>query len=313
MLVRAMLQPNTKFISPLGIKEFAGRVRPHNFAGYEQQDCQEFLTFVLDALHEDLNINGDKPKDRELSVKEEEKREQLGIRLASAIEWERYLKGDTSLVVDLFQGQYLSQLKCQTCKHTSTTYNAFSSLSLPIVSKGLINHQSSLKACFDEFVKPEVLDGDNAWFCPHCKQKRRTLKTMQISRLPPVLIIHLKRFKHGKTGAVNKLETSVEYPVRNLDLTKYWPQLKRTSSSQTESQEAELLAKLPSRGQTPPFIYDLRAVTLHSGTLKGGHYTAIAERPGLGWFLFDDSIVHQVKEQAVVSKNAYVLVYKRRM
>lgn len=309
-LVRAMLQPDSKYIAPIGIKRVSGQLRPDSFAGFEQQDCQEFLTFLLDCLHEDLNVNGHMPKNRELVPEEEERREQLSIRVASAIEWERYLKGDTSLIVDLFQGQYLSQLKCLHCQRTSTTYNAFSSLSLPIVGNRLLGGHATLKGCFDEFVKPEVLDGENAWFCPHCNQKRKASKTLRISRLPPVLIIHLKRFKRSKNSDMNKLETPVDYPLRNLDLTKYWPQLKQ---HEFNAKESELLQHLPNRGQNPPFIYDLRAVTMHQGSLKGGHYTAVAEKPGMGWFLYDDSIVVPVKEQAAISKNAYVLVYQRRM
>ncbi|GMM51538.1 ubiquitin-specific protease [Starmerella bacillaris] len=309
-LVKAMLQPDTKFIAALGIKNLSGELRPDSFAGYEQQDCQEFLTFMLDSLHEDLNVNGHKAKGQELEPEEEERREQLSIRVAAAIEWERYLTGDTSLIVDLFQGQYLSRLQCLSCHKTSTTYNAFSSLSLPIVGNKLLGGHATLKGCFDEFVKPEILDGDNAWFCPNCKHKRKASKTLRISRLPPVLIIHLKRFKRSKNIGMNKLETPVDYPLRNLDLTKYWPQQKQHEFSQ---KEANLLSHLPNRGQNPPFIYDLRAVTLHHGSLKGGHYTAIAEKPGMGWFLFDDSIVTPVKEQAAISKNAYVLVYQRRM
>lgn len=309
-LVHAMLRPETKYMAPLGMKRLSGQLRPDSFAGYEQQDCQEFLTFLLDCLHEDLNVNGHQPKDRELAPEEEERREQLSIRVASAIEWERYLKGDTSLIVDLFQGQYLSQLKCLSCQRTSTTYNSFSSLSLPIVGNRMLGGHATLKGCFDEFVKPEVLDGENAWLCPHCKQKRKASKTLRISRLPPVLIIHLKRFKRSKNFGMNKLETPVDYPLRHLDLTKYWPQLKQHEFNQKES---ELLAHLPDRGQHPPFVYDLRAVTMHQGSLKGGHYTAIAEKPGLGWFLYDDAVVTPVKEQAAVSKNAYVLVYQRRM
>lgn len=309
MLVMQMINPHAHYIEPVGMKQLSAHLRPDSFAGFEQQDCQEFLTFVLDGLHEDLNSNGDKPKQGALDAKAEERREQLGIRTASAIEWERYLSGDTSLIVDFFQGQYLSQLQCLTCKHTSTTYNAFSSLSLPIASPKLLGQHTSLKTCFDEFVKPEVLDGDNAWNCPHCRRKRKTVKTLQISRLPPILVIHLKRFKRSAMGGTTKLETPVDYPLRNLDLTKYWPQLHQDYGEE----QMNILSRIPTRGQNPPFIYDLRAVTLHHGSLRGGHYTAVVQKPGRGWFYFDDSNVSQVKEQAAVSKHAYVLVYKRRM
>lgn len=302
-------QGDNIMLAPFQLKNVAAELRPDDFAGFEQQDCQEFLTFVLDELHEDLNSNGDKPKPGPLSDAQEKMREQMGIRAASAIEWERYLEGDTSLIVDMFQGQYLSRLQCLTCRHTSTTYNAFSTLSLPIVSHKLLSQHSSLKACFEEFVKPEVLTGDNAWFCPHCQTKRRTVKTLQISRLPPVLVIHLKRFKRTSSG-VNKLETPVDYPLRGLDLTRYWPQSRQ---SELSAHEAEILDKIPSRGQEAPFIYDLRAVTMHTGTLKGGHYTAVVQKPGRGWLYYDDANVFPVKEQAAVSKNAYVLFYRRRM
>lgn len=309
MLVMQMMNPHAQYIEPMGMKQLSAHLRPDSFAGFEQQDCQEFLTFVLDGLHEDLNSNGDKPKQGALDAKAEERREQLGIRTASAIEWERYLSGDTSLIVDFFQGQYLSQLQCLTCKHTSTTYNSFSSLSLPIASPKLLGQHTSLKTCFDEFVKPEVLDGDNAWNCPHCRRKRKTVKTLQISRLPPILVIHLKRFKRSAMGGTTKLETPVDYPLRNLDLTKYWPQLHQDYGEE----QMNILSRIPTRGQYPPFIYDLRAVTLHHGSLRGGHYTAVVQKPGRGWFYFDDSSISQVKEQAAVSKHAYVLVYKRRM
>ena len=31
------------------------------FQGYDQQDSQEFLSFMLDGLHEELNLRQDKP------------------------------------------------------------------------------------------------------------------------------------------------------------------------------------------------------------------------------------------------------------
>lgn len=45
-----------------------------------------------------------------------------------------------------------------------------------------------------EFVKGDWLEGDNAYFCEKCEEKRDTLKRMCIKTLPPVLMVHLKRF-----------------------------------------------------------------------------------------------------------------------
>lgn len=76
-----------------------------------------------------------KPTLKELSQEAEARREKLSLRIASSIEWERFLTTDFSVIVDLFQGQYASRLKCKVCSHTSTTYQPFTVLSIPIPKK----------------------------------------------------------------------------------------------------------------------------------------------------------------------------------
>jgi ubiquitin carboxyl-terminal hydrolase 8 len=299
-LVQTMQRENVAFVGPIALKELSGQLR-EQFRGYEQQDCQEFLTFVMDGLHEELNMNGDKDRLKELTEDEERRRESMSVRMASTIEWERYLKSDFSLVVDTVQGQYQSKLRCLACGHTSTTYNAFSFLSLPIP---LHKSRVTLQDCFDLFTAEEVLDGDDAWHCPKCKLPRRSIKVLHIARLPPILIIHLKRFQQRRGGS-DKLETAVTYPLHNLDLTGYWP-------SYLEGDEQKLM-KLPIRGQSPPFRYDLYAVANHFGTLKGGHYTAFVKKGRKGWCYFDDvRVTKSVSEENVINKQAYVLFYERR-
>lgn len=49
--------------------------------------------------------------------------------------------------------------------------------------------------------------------CPKCKALRKATKQLTLSRLPDVLMIHLKRFSFD--GPFNdKLETMVDFPIQ---------------------------------------------------------------------------------------------------
>jgi ubiquitin carboxyl-terminal hydrolase 8 len=90
------------------------------------------LAFFLDGLHEDLNENALKSKLRELTPEEERRRERMPVADVSSIEWDRYKHNHKSFLVELFQGQFVSSLKCSVCGQTSTTCNAFMNLSIEI-------------------------------------------------------------------------------------------------------------------------------------------------------------------------------------
>lgn len=289
---------SVKYIVPARFKKIMGSLNS-NFKTFDQQDCSEFLNFLLDGLHEDLNQCGNHPPLPDLNEQEEEAREKLPIRIASTIEWEKYLKTNFSIIVDQFQGQYLSRLECLKCNKTSTTYNSFSTLSLPIPSRSRV----TLSQCFDEFCAPEILDGEDRWFCPRCKAHEKSSKTLRISRLPQVLIIHLKRFQLG--SHITKLNTFVEYP-HEVNLDKYWPRVQ-------SREEMEKLVKLPMRNQMTPFNYKLFGVVDHFGNLTTGHYTSyIYKGEKSKWCYFDDTKIYRnVDIKRVVNGDAYVLFYSR--
>lgn len=57
--------------------------------------------------------------------------------------------------------------------------------------------QITLRDCFEEFRKPEMLDDENKWYCNKCKDHVRATKQMEMYKPPPILIVNLKRFKQS--------------------------------------------------------------------------------------------------------------------
>ncbi|KAL6068112.1 Ubiquitin carboxyl-terminal hydrolase 11 [Balamuthia mandrillaris] len=117
-------------VVPREFKSILSKYAPQ-FSGYQQHDSQEFLTFVLDGLHEDLNRVVDKPYMEEglCFVPHQSDVER------AEISWARHLQRNQSVIVDLFQGQLQSAVTCPTCDHVSVTFDPFMFLSLPVPSK----------------------------------------------------------------------------------------------------------------------------------------------------------------------------------
>ncbi|CAL1714070.1 unnamed protein product [Somion occarium] len=300
-ILRDMWQGEMQALSPVTFRRSICTYASH-FSGTEQHDCQEFLQFLLDGLHEDLNRVLNKPIINTTPEREGEL-ERLPTPIASEQEWQLYRMRNDSLVVDLFQGQFRNRLECLTCHKTSTTYNSFMYLTLPIPStRG--SSRASLHQCLDAFVREEVMEKSDAWHCPNCKTLRKATKRLSLSRLPPVLLVHLKRFSH-KGHFTDKIETFVDFPMKGLDLTNYMP-----SPLPPGVSPAQPLSPDDPRAQIPPYRYDLYAVTNHFGTLSSGHYTAFISSRG-GWLYCDDSRISSADPKDVVGKPAYVLYYKR--
>lgn len=165
----------------------------------------------------------------------------------------------------------------------------------------------TLAQCFDTFTKPERLDEDNMWYCSECREHVRAMKTMELWRLPNILVVHLKRFEFKHALRRDKLDTLVDFPLEGLDMSVHC----------AVSSPSSFVDK------TVPAEYDLFAVTNHFGRMGFGHYTAYARRwdeSGISdnWDLFDDSNVRSVGDgtgqtASVVSPAAYVLFYRRRI
>uniref|UniRef100_A0A665WTL1 Ubiquitin carboxyl-terminal hydrolase n=1 Tax=Echeneis naucrates TaxID=173247 RepID=A0A665WTL1_ECHNA len=134
-----------------------------------------------------------------------------------------------------------------------------------------------LKDCIELFTTKEKLGAEDPWYCPNCKQHQQATKKLDLWSLPPVLVVHLKRFSYSRYMR-DKLDSFVDFPLRDLDM-------------------SEFLIN-PNAG---PCRYDLIAVSNHYGGMGGGHYTAYAKNKDDGkWYNFDDSSVSPANEDQIV-------------
>ncbi|XP_062408810.1 ubiquitin carboxyl-terminal hydrolase 2a isoform X2 [Sardina pilchardus] len=263
-------------VSPSEFKTQIQRYAPR-FVGYNQQDAQEFLRFLLDGLHNEVNRVTVRPRGSTEDfdhLPDQEKGKKM---------WSKYLEREDSKIVDLFVGQLKSSLTCTECGYCSTVFDPFWDLSLPI-AKGY--GEVSLMDCMRLFTKEDVLDGDEKPTCYRCKARRRCTKKFTVQKFPKILVLHLKRFSEARVRT-SKLSTFVNFPLKDLDLREF------------------------ASGSSVDAVYNLYAVSNHSGTTMGGHYTAYCRNPTSGeWYTFNDSRVTPMSSSQVRSSDGYVLFYE---
>ena len=104
------------------------------FAGFSQQDSNEFMTEFLSLLSEDLNKT-DKKEYKQLKEKGDN---ETDLECAKRF-WNLHIKLNDSIVTDLFSGLLKSEVHCPNCKFINITFDPFNTLTLPIPSLRELN------------------------------------------------------------------------------------------------------------------------------------------------------------------------------
>ncbi|XP_035880403.1 ubiquitin carboxyl-terminal hydrolase 45 isoform X3 [Phyllostomus discolor] len=216
---------------------------------------------------------------------------------------------------------------------SSSPQNAFQTLSQSYVTT---SKECSVQSCLYQFTSMELLMGNNKLLCENCTEKKQKCqretssaekkaegiytnarKQLLISSVPVILILHLKRF-HQAGLSLRKVNRHVDFPLI-LDLA---PFCSATCKNVHVGEEV---------------LYSLYGIVEHSGSMRGGHYTAYVkvrtpsrklwERitgkksvPGLKepdselagqWVHVSDTYVQVVPESRALSAQAYLLFYER--
>ncbi|XP_078398434.1 ubiquitin carboxyl-terminal hydrolase 45 isoform X2 [Cetorhinus maximus] len=195
--------------------------------------------------------------------------------------------------------------------------------------------ECSLQSCLSQFTSIDLLIGNNKLLCEKCTEKRQkqhkkphsaekksehiytnARKQMLISAVPPVLNLHLKRF-HQTGLSLRKINRHVDFPLV-LDLAPF-------CSSNCKNV-----------GEGNKVLYSLYGVVEHSGSMRGGHYTAYVQvraankklsehisgnknipgfrdvgAPPGQWVYVNDTHVQIVPEARVLNAQAYLLFYEQ--
>ncbi|PNY22306.1 Ubiquitin carboxyl-terminal hydrolase 12 [Tolypocladium capitatum] len=130
-LLREVYEEGRGSVSPRDFKSTVGRCRPA-FSGWGQQDSQEFLGFLLDALQEDLSRIKKKPYIEKPDSTDDMINNPKAIQDMADKVWDITRKRDDSVIADLFTGMYKSTLKCPECGKISITFDPFNNLTLPL-------------------------------------------------------------------------------------------------------------------------------------------------------------------------------------
>lgn len=273
-----MFDPVLKSFSPDQPLSASGRPR--------QEDAQEFLSFLMDRLHNELlklqdrDLNGSGGSKFSLvTVTGDDDWETVGPKNRTAItRTQTFMESELSAI---FGGQLRSVVKSRGNKD-SATIQPFLLLHLDILPDAVHTVEDALHL----FASPESLEGYRV--SAGKAGLVSASKAVKLQTLSKVLILHLMRFSFGSTGS-GKLNKPVLFSpeiVLSRDL---------LVSPTTEGRRYELVATVSHHGRDP----------------SKGHYTADTKRPDGQWLRFDDAAVSVVGLNKVLHDQAYLLFYKQ--
>lgn len=347
-LIWNMWKGSSSTFSPANLHDVISKKAPE-FSTYEQQDAQEFIYFLLNAIHNELQNN---------------------------------TKDENTIIKRLFHGTIQSTTTCLKCKkHRKITSNAISFFPLPLVEKkrsfqihfisydgyttttdievpangsveNLVQEFAELKRLsrhrllvlsqtsppevypmtksLNEIIEHVITICDEGYDDKGSYSSSTLLHTTRVS-LKKIISEFLTPEQLNKfwlcpecklqTNVLRKIELCTLPSVLVLQLKRFIDEngyiRKLDTLVEFDINELDMGKFLPTKPScSKNTVYDLIAVSNHIGSVYGGHYTAYArESVGAPWYLYNDSRVSRIySEDKVASQNhdAYILVYLRR-
>uniref|UniRef100_A0A673Y507 Ubiquitin carboxyl-terminal hydrolase 24 n=1 Tax=Salmo trutta TaxID=8032 RepID=A0A673Y507_SALTR len=229
---------------------------------------------------------------KELYVREQQDAYEFFTSLVDQLDEHLKKIGREQIFKNTFQGIFSDQKICKDCPHRYEREETFMALNLGVTSC------QSLEISLDQFVRGEVLEGTNAYYCEKCKEKRTTVKRTCIKSLPSVLCIHLMRFGFDwESGRSIKYDEQIRFPwVLNMEPYTVSGMARQDGGAEGGEGRGEAGGS-PRKKVTISENYELVGVVVHSGQAHAGHYYSfIKDRRGSArgrWYKFNDNVVEE--------------------
>lgn len=247
------------------------------FGGTQQQDAQEFMSFVMEHIHDETNSRRDhqgnpaQPKTSQPLI------------MAAAEYWRNHLQYNQSIIDRYWRGLELSTVDCSQCHTKTYTYSPFEWIPAPVNTSRV----HTLEQALQQHISNNTLDD---FSCDKCRCKTKAVQSISFARLPPLLCVCFRRFNYNQsTGDIRKSTALITWDFNDFDFSPYF--LDGGVSS----------APPPSPGASPspfegPFKYECYAVIVHAGSrTDNGHYFAYVRDSSThdpyAWLKCDDSRV----------------------
>ena len=161
------------------------------------------------------------------------------------------LKGTSVAASDLISNTIDINISCNQCFCFSAKEEKLDILTIPV--------SPNINSSLSKFLKPEILESGNEWFCPSCNCLTESARDTSITGFNSILVIQLSRFS-----------TSHSRLLKDQQVFNCFPELELKVPITVED-EVSFSSK-----------YSLVASINHSDTLDQGHYWAVVKDSNTG-------------------------------
>ena len=282
----------------------------------QQNDLHEILTLIINQINIEIKFSSENVIqyfNKKILNNNEQYNDIRSIQINTYKNWYNHHKNEYSELTEMFFGQQISQIKCgnSDCNYIHHNYECFIEIFLDldfITKQQSFNGEKynyTLTDCIDEIFKPQFLNNNtdsnsesnsdsnsNKWKCDQCNTKTTSEQVIKFWKLPPILIISLKRFFYCPIRHhYMKNNNIIDIPIQ-LDMT--------NNVLNTLSQKK--------------IKYTLQSVALHYGDINGGHYIALTRKSldNNKWTFIDDLESQDLSQKEALiymKKYAYILFY----